>query len=74
MNSSKRGMIALARVEKRELDQASHMILRVQCYAGRKPNERPVRFRLGDREYVVEARAQQTSGDWNLSDGSDSQG
>ena len=28
--------------------------LRVQCYAGRKADERPVRFQLGDREYVVE--------------------
>jgi hypothetical protein len=23
------------------------------CYAGRKADERPVRFQLGDREYVV---------------------
>jgi uncharacterized protein (UPF0128 family) len=30
------------------------MILRVQCYAGRKADERPVRFQLGNREYVVE--------------------
>jgi hypothetical protein len=30
------------------------MILRVQCYAGRKADERPVRFQLGEREYVVE--------------------
>ena len=30
------------------------MILRVQCYAGRKADERPVRFQLGNREHVVE--------------------
>ena len=30
------------------------MILRVKCYAGRKADERPVRFQLGEREYVVE--------------------
>ncbi len=30
------------------------MILRVQCYAGREADERPVRFQLGDREYLVE--------------------
>ena len=30
------------------------MILRVQCYAGRKADERPVRFELGGTEYVVE--------------------
>lgn len=30
------------------------MRLQVQCYAGRKADERPVRFRLGDRDYMVE--------------------
>jgi hypothetical protein len=30
------------------------MILRVQCYSGRKADERPVRFELGGREYGVE--------------------
>jgi len=30
------------------------MKLRVHCYAGRKGDERPVRFQLGDREYLVE--------------------
>jgi len=30
------------------------MILRVECYAGRKADERPVRFRLAEREYMVE--------------------
>lgn len=28
--------------------------MRVQCYAGRKADERPVRFQLGDREYLIE--------------------
>lgn len=31
------------------------MNLRVYCYAGRKADERPVRFQTGEREYVVEA-------------------
>jgi hypothetical protein len=35
-------------------NQTSRMILTVQCYAGRKAHERPVRFQLGDREYLVE--------------------
>jgi hypothetical protein len=30
------------------------MILRVQSYSGRKADERPVRFQLGDHEYVVD--------------------
>ena len=30
------------------------MRLDVQCYAGRKADERPVRFRMGDRDYMVE--------------------
>jgi hypothetical protein len=30
------------------------MILRVQCYSGRKADERPVRFQLGEHEYAVE--------------------
>jgi hypothetical protein len=30
------------------------MIVRVQSYSGRKPDERPVGFQLGDRQYVVE--------------------
>ena len=30
------------------------MQIEVQCYAGRKADERPVRFRLGDRDYMVE--------------------
>jgi hypothetical protein len=33
---------------------ASPMTVRVQCYAGRKADERPVRFQLGEHEYVVE--------------------
>ncbi len=30
------------------------MGLRVVCYSGRKVDERPVRFQLGDHEYFVE--------------------
>jgi hypothetical protein len=30
------------------------MVLRVQCYAGRKADERPVKFQMGEREFVVE--------------------
>jgi hypothetical protein len=30
------------------------MKLRVECYAGRKADERPVRFQLDDRVYLVE--------------------
>ena len=31
------------------------MKLNVECYSGRKADERPVRFRLEGREYFVEA-------------------
>jgi hypothetical protein len=31
------------------------MKLNVECYSGRKADERPVRFRLEGREYIVEA-------------------
>ncbi len=30
------------------------MKVQVQCYAGRKADERPVRFQLGDHHYMVE--------------------
>ncbi len=30
------------------------MRVEVECYAGRKADERPVRFRLDGREYMVE--------------------
>jgi hypothetical protein len=30
------------------------MKLRVECYAGRKSDERPMRFQLGDRNYMVD--------------------
>ena len=30
------------------------MRLHIQCYAGRKANERPLRFTLNDHEYLVE--------------------
>jgi hypothetical protein len=28
--------------------------MQVQCYSGAKADERPVRFRLGEQEYIVE--------------------
>ena len=34
-------------------EEACRMILRVECYAGRKADQRPVRFQLGGRDYVV---------------------
>jgi len=30
------------------------MRLQVQCYSGRKADERPIRFRLGEIDYMVE--------------------
>ncbi|PYY02181.1 MAG: hypothetical protein DMG64_12455 [Acidobacteria bacterium] len=30
------------------------MKMQVQCYSGRKADEKPVRFQLRDREYLVE--------------------
>jgi hypothetical protein len=30
------------------------MQVRVECYAGRKADERPIRFQLGDRDYMVD--------------------
>lgn len=30
------------------------MKVRVECYAGRKADERPVRFQLDERDYLVE--------------------
>jgi hypothetical protein len=30
------------------------MKMRVECYAGAKADERPVRFQLDDRDYLVE--------------------
>jgi hypothetical protein len=30
------------------------MKLRVECYAGAKADERPVRFQLGERDHMVE--------------------
>jgi hypothetical protein len=29
------------------------MTVRVECYAGRKADERPVRFQLGEHDYAV---------------------
>lgn len=36
------------------MDNQNGMRLEVQCYAGRKADERPVRFRMGDSDYMVE--------------------
>jgi hypothetical protein len=30
------------------------MMIQVQCYAARKADERPIRFQLGDRDFMVE--------------------
>ena len=38
------------------------MKLEVDCYAGRKGDERPLRFRLDDRAYVVEEVLEQWYG------------
>ncbi len=35
-------------------DNQKQMNLRVECYSGRKADERPVRFQLGDQVFVVE--------------------
>lgn len=39
------------------LPNSSHNIpvkLQVDCYSGHKEGERPVRFRMGDHEYIVD--------------------
>jgi hypothetical protein len=43
-------------VERRSpgVGENGEMRLHVQCYAGGKADERPVRFRLDEREYLVE--------------------
>ena len=38
------------------------MKLRVECYAGRKDEERPVRFQFGERDYMVEEIVDQWDG------------
>jgi hypothetical protein len=38
------------------------MKLRVECYAGRSADERPVRFQLDDRDYLVEEMLDQWYG------------
>lgn len=42
------------------------MKLRVECYSGRKADERPVRFYLGERIYVVEEVIDQWYGPTDL--------
>jgi hypothetical protein len=41
------------------------MRLQVECCSGRKADERPIRFRLDERDYVIEEVLDQ----WNGSDG-----
>jgi hypothetical protein len=43
-------------------DNGAGMIVQVQCYAGRKADERPVRFRMGERDYMVEEIVEQWYG------------
>jgi hypothetical protein len=38
------------------------MIVEVQCYAGRKGEERPVRFRIGEHDHMVEEIIEQWYG------------
>ena len=38
------------------------MIVQVQCYAGRKADEHPVRFQISDRDYMVEEIIEQWYG------------
>lgn len=38
------------------------MIVQVQCYAGRKADERPIRFRIDERDYLVEEVIEQWLG------------
>jgi hypothetical protein len=37
------------------------MELGVECYAGTKADERPVRFRLGERDYMADEVLDQSS-------------
>jgi hypothetical protein len=43
-------------------DDGAGMIVQVQCYAGRKGDERPVRFRIGNCDYMVEEIVEQWYG------------
>ncbi len=42
------------------------MKLQVECYSGRKEDERPVRFRLAEHEYIVEEVVDQWYGPEHL--------
>ncbi len=42
------------------------MRLRVSCYAGRKADEKPVRFQVDEHEYVVEEVLDQWYGPENI--------
>jgi hypothetical protein len=41
-------------------------IIQVQCYAGRKADERQVRFRIGDRDFMVGEIVEQWYGPDNI--------
>ena len=45
------GASSLCRIK---IAAGSHMKLEVECYSGRKADERPVRFHLEEHTYVVE--------------------
>ena len=38
------------------------MIIEVKCYSGRKADERPIRFRMDSRDYMVEEIVEQWYG------------
>jgi uncharacterized protein (UPF0128 family) len=40
--------------------------VQVECYSGQKEGERPVRFRMGDHEYIVEEVVDQWYGPEHL--------
>ena len=42
------------------------MKLRVECYSGRKADERPIRFQLGERDYLVEEVLDQWSSPYDM--------
>ena len=38
------------------------MTIKVQCYSGRKADERPIRFRIDSRDYMIEEIVEQWYG------------
>jgi hypothetical protein len=45
---------ASLRIHNAKWNKEASMKVRVQCYSGRKADERPIRFQLDARDYVVE--------------------